>query len=170
MQQDARDSGWSFAEVALATPTMQAVQDSWTGLGIRHARGMWVFVTTFGESFHEYTSLVLWDISTVYDLIGLWGSTSRALERQLRSLYTGLFIAASCNSRSSHGQYTRSSTEHLQYGTVTSARLLGQNYKNRNYSKVLNYVLYIHSFFQPNNGTSLLMIAHALNTSNRPAS
>jgi proteasome lid subunit RPN8/RPN11 len=24
--------------------------------------------------------------------------------------YTGLFIAASCNSRSSHGQYTRSST------------------------------------------------------------
>jgi hypothetical protein len=41
--------------------------------------------------------------------------------------YTGLFIAASCNSRSSHGQYTRSSTEHLQYGEVTSARLLGQN-------------------------------------------
>jgi hypothetical protein len=29
--------------------------------------------------------------------------------------YTGLFIAATCNSRSSHGQYTRSSTEHLQY-------------------------------------------------------
>jgi hypothetical protein len=26
-----------------------------------------------------------------------------------------------------------------------------------------------HPFFQPNNGTSLLMIAHALNTSNRPA-
>jgi hypothetical protein len=55
--------------------------------------------------------------------------------------YTGLFIAASCNSRSSHGQYTRSSTEHLQYGEVTSARLLGQNYKNQNYSKVSNYVL-----------------------------
>jgi hypothetical protein len=33
--------------------------------------------------------------------------------------YTGLFIAASCNSRSSHGQYTRPSTEHLQYGAVT---------------------------------------------------
>jgi hypothetical protein len=27
---------------------------------------------------------------------------------------TGLFIAASCNSRSSHGQYTRPSTEHLK--------------------------------------------------------
>jgi hypothetical protein len=57
--------------------------------------------------------------------------------------YTGLFIAASCDSRSSHGQYTRSSTEHVQYRAVTSARLLGQNYKNRNYSKVRNYVLYI---------------------------
>jgi hypothetical protein len=83
--------------------------------------------------------------------------------------YTGLFIAASCNSRSSHGQYTRSSTEHLQYGAVTSARLLGQNYRNRNYSKVRNYVLYTLLSSNPNNGTSLLMIAHALNTSNRPA-
>jgi hypothetical protein len=61
--------------------------------------------------------------------------------------YTGLSFAASCNSRSSHGQYTRSSTEHFQYGAVTSARLLGQNYRNRNYSKVRNYVLYEHSFF-----------------------
>jgi hypothetical protein len=60
--------------------------------------------------------------------------------------YTGLSFAASCNSRSSHGQYTRSSTEHFQYGTVTSARLLGQNYRNRNYSKVRNYVLDINSF------------------------
>jgi hypothetical protein len=83
--------------------------------------------------------------------------------------YTGLSFAASCNSRSSHGQYTRSSTEHFQYGAVTSARLLGQNYRNRNYSKVRNYVLYKHSFFQPNNGSSSLLIAHALNTSNRPA-
>jgi hypothetical protein len=55
--------------------------------------------------------------------------------------YTGLLIAASCNSRSSHGQYTRSSTEHLQYGAVTSARLLGQNYSNRNHTdKVRQYV------------------------------
>jgi hypothetical protein len=59
---------------------------------------------------------------------------------------TGLFFAASCNSRSSHGQYTRSSTEHFQYGAVTSARLLGQNYRNRNFSKVRSYVLYKHSF------------------------
>ena len=50
--------------------------------------------------------------------------------------YTGLFFAASCNSRSSHGQYTRSSTENFRYGAVTSARLLGQNYRNRNFSKV----------------------------------
>ena len=42
MQQDARDSGWSFAEVALATPEMQAVQDSWTGMGVRH---VCVFIT-----------------------------------------------------------------------------------------------------------------------------
>jgi hypothetical protein len=39
--------------------------------------------------------------------------------------YTGLSFAASCNSRSSHDQYTRSSTEHFEYGAVTSARLLG---------------------------------------------
>jgi hypothetical protein len=45
--------------------------------------------------------------------------------------YTGLSFAANCNSRSSHGQYTRSSTEHFQYGAVTSARLLGQNYRNQ---------------------------------------
>jgi hypothetical protein len=32
--------------------------------------------------------------------------------------YTGLFFVASCNSRSSHGQYTRSSTEHFQHGAV----------------------------------------------------
>jgi hypothetical protein len=45
--------------------------------------------------------------------------------------YTGLSFAASCNSRSSHDQYTLSSTEHFEYGAVTSARLLGQNYRNR---------------------------------------
>ena len=38
--------------------------------------------------------------------------------------YTGLFIAASCNSRFSHGRYTRS------YGTVSSIGLLGQNCKH----------------------------------------
>jgi hypothetical protein len=37
IQQDARRSSRSLAEVALATPTMQAVQESWTGLGTRHA-------------------------------------------------------------------------------------------------------------------------------------
>jgi hypothetical protein len=63
--------------------------------------------------------------------------------------YTGLSFAASCNSRSSHGQYTRSSTEHFEYGAVTSARLLGQNYRNRKYSKVRNYVLDKHFFQQP---------------------
>ena len=45
--------------------------------------------------------------------------------------YTVLLIAASCKSRSSHGQYTRSSTEHLSYGTylpqgIYGARLLSQ--------------------------------------------
>jgi hypothetical protein len=55
--------------------------------------------------------------------------------------YTGLFFAARCNSRSSHCQYTRSSTEHFQYGTVTSARLQGHNYRNENFSKVRSYVL-----------------------------
>jgi hypothetical protein len=63
--------------------------------------------------------------------------------------YTGIFIAASCNLRSSHGQYTRSSTEHLQYGAVTSARLPGQNYRNRNQNKVRDYVFYKHSSFNP---------------------
>jgi hypothetical protein len=63
--------------------------------------------------------------------------------------YTGLSFAASCNSRSSHGQYTRSSTEHYEYGAVTSVRLLGQNYRNRKYSKVRNYVLDKH--FSSNN-------------------
>jgi hypothetical protein len=63
--------------------------------------------------------------------------------------YTGLSFAASCNSRSSHGQYTRSSTEHFQYGAVITARLLGQNYWNRNYSKVRNYVLDKHSSSNP---------------------
>ena len=32
--------------------------------------------------------------------------------------YTGLFIDASCNSRSSHGLYTRSSTKQLQCKTT----------------------------------------------------
>jgi hypothetical protein len=65
-QPDARGSGRSFAEVALATPTMQAVQESLKGLGTRHEIGVWVFVTTFGESFQEYKRLVLWGVSTVY--------------------------------------------------------------------------------------------------------
>jgi hypothetical protein len=60
--------------------------------------------------------------------------------------YTGLFFVANCNSRSSHSQYTRSSTEHFQYGAVTSARLLGQNYRNQNFSEVRNYVLDKHPF------------------------
>jgi hypothetical protein len=51
----------------------------------------------------------------------------RALELLLRSLmtipFTGLFIAANCNSRFSHGRYT------LSYGTVSSIGLLGQNCK-----------------------------------------
>jgi hypothetical protein len=46
--------------------------------------------------------------------------------------YTGLFIAASCNSRFSHGRYTRS------YGTVSSIGLLGQNCKPY---MVLQYML-----------------------------
>jgi hypothetical protein len=84
--------------------------------------------------------------------------------------YTGLFIAASCYSRSSHGQYTRSSTEHSQYGAGTSTRLLGQNYSNRSHTdKVQQYVFRYTFLPTQNNGTSLLMIAHALNTSNRPA-
>ncbi len=39
--------------------------------------------------------------------------------------YTGLLIAASCKSRSSHGQYTRSSTEHLSYGTYLPQGIYG---------------------------------------------
>jgi hypothetical protein len=57
--------------------------------------------------------------------------------------YTGLFIAASCNSRFSHGRYTRS------YGTVSSIGLLGQNCKPY---MVVHYTFSIHSFFQPNHG------------------
>jgi hypothetical protein len=83
--------------------------------------------------------------------------------------YTGLSFAASCNSRSSHGQYTRSSTEHYEYGAVTSVRLLGQNYRNRKYSKVRNYVLDKHLLPTTNNGSLRFLIAHALNTSNRLA-
>jgi hypothetical protein len=77
----------------------------------------------------------------------VWMERGCKLEGAIMAIpYTGLSFAASCNSRSSHGQYTRSSTEHFQYGAVTSARPLGQNYRNRNYSKVRNYVLYIQSF------------------------
>jgi hypothetical protein len=72
--------------------------------------------------------------------------------------YRGLSFTANCNSRSSHDQYTRSSTEHFEYGTVTSARLLGQNYRNRKYSKVRNYVLDKLLFFQPNNGSLRFLI------------
>jgi hypothetical protein len=46
--------------------------------------------------------------------------------------YTGLFIAASCNSRFSYGWYTRS------YGTVSSIGLLGQKCKPY---MVLRYML-----------------------------
>jgi hypothetical protein len=59
---DARGSRRSFAEVALSTPTMQAVQESWKGLGTRHAIGVWGFVTTFGESLHEYKRFVFWSV------------------------------------------------------------------------------------------------------------
>jgi hypothetical protein len=45
--------------------------------------------------------------------------------------YTGLFIATSCNSRFSHGRYTRS------YGTVSSIGLLGRNCKP---NMVLHYM------------------------------
>jgi hypothetical protein len=51
--------------------------------------------------------------------------------------YTGLFIAAICNSRFSHGRYTRS------YGTVSSIGLLGQNCKPY---MVVHYTFSIHSF------------------------
>jgi hypothetical protein len=105
-----------------------------------------------------------------------WASSGRLLYTKhilaiMAIPYTGLSFAANCNSRSSHGQYTRSSTEHFQYGavTVTSARLLGQNYRNRNYSTVRKYVLDKHSFFQPNNVILRFLIAHALNTFNRLA-
>jgi hypothetical protein len=70
--------------------------------------------------------------------------------------YTGLFIAASCNSRSSHGWYTRSSTEHLQYGAVTSARLLGQNYSNRNHTDKVRQFVFRYTFLPTqNNGTPM---------------
>jgi hypothetical protein len=86
--------------------------------------------------------------------------------------YTGLFIAASCNSRSSHGQYTRSSTEQLQYGAVTRAsywdRIIGTGTKIRSLDYVYTYTL-ITLFFQPNNDKSSLLSALALNTSNRHA-
>ena len=65
-QPDARGSGRSFAEVALATPTMLAVQESWKGLVTRHASGVLVFETMFGESFKECKRLVLCGVSTVY--------------------------------------------------------------------------------------------------------
>ena len=42
VQQDARGSSRSFAEVALAIRTLQTVQDLWKGMGIRHAKGVWV--------------------------------------------------------------------------------------------------------------------------------
>ncbi len=41
-----------IAEVPLATPTMQAVQDSWMGLLTQRAVGVWVLVLgKFGETF-----------------------------------------------------------------------------------------------------------------------
>ncbi len=54
--------------------------------------------------------------------------------------FTGLFVDVSCNSRSSHGKYTRSSTEQLQYGAVTNARLLEQNYRDRNLNMGRDYI------------------------------
>jgi hypothetical protein len=68
--------------------------------------------------------------------VGIWcwkGTLGHGYPRAIMAIpYSGLFIAAICNSRSIHGQYTRSSTEQLQYGAVTNARLLGRNYRNRN--------------------------------------
>ncbi len=57
--------------------------------------------------------------------------------------YTGLFIAASCNSRFSHSRYTWS------YRTVFKYRTTGTELQTL-YGAPL-YVL-IHFFFQPNNG------------------
>ena len=53
---------------------------------------------------------------------------------------TGLFIAASCNSRFSLGRYTRS------YGTVSSIGLLGQNCKPY---MVVHYTFSIHFSSNP---------------------
>jgi hypothetical protein len=38
--------------------------------------------------------------------------------------YTGLYFAANCNSRSSDGQYTRSSTEYINFPLPTQQWLL----------------------------------------------
>jgi hypothetical protein len=38
-----------IAKAPPATPTMQAVQDSWMGLVSRRASGLWVWVAAFGE-------------------------------------------------------------------------------------------------------------------------
>jgi hypothetical protein len=63
-------------------------------------------------------------------------------------------------------KYTRSST----YCDSYSVRLLEQHCRNcRDRNKVCEYVYAYIPFFQPNNGTSLLMIDHTINTSNRPA-
>jgi hypothetical protein len=59
--------------------------------------------------------------------------------------YTGIFVAAICNSRFSHGRYTRS------YGTVSSIGLLGQNCKPY---MVVHYTFSIHSFFNQTMATS----------------
>ncbi len=82
--------------------------------------------------------------------------------------YTGLFTAASCNLRSSHGQYTRSSTEQLQSGAVTSARLLGQNYRNRNHNMVRDYVYIYISSFNPNHGDPAPLKPLGINHVHRP--
>ena len=55
-----------IAGVPPATPTKQAVQDSWMGLVTRRAAGVWVFVSVFGDPFHAYKRFIRWDVSTVY--------------------------------------------------------------------------------------------------------
>ena len=73
--------------------------------------------------------------------------------------YTGLFIAASCNSRFSHGRYTRS------YGTVPSIGLLGQNCKPY---MVAHYTFSIHFSFQSNNGDLVPLKPTGINHVHRP--
>jgi hypothetical protein len=63
-QQGRHESRQSFAEVTLATPTMQAVQDSWKGPGMRHASVLWfaqavLFLLVTPDSFIVYCVCLL---------------------------------------------------------------------------------------------------------------